>query len=144
MKIYTLTRLTRKIDEQRRIVIQGVEVRSRVVKILAVGLAPAGVVAAISSIVLGVYALFVFVAVEGAVYFLLEHRARSGLKLRTYQTIVDRSRSKVGTFSCCGKVFDPDGGGWERVVASALPVRHDPDAEMELLAGEPRPVEARR
>lgn len=128
MKVYTLTRLTRKIDEQRRVVIQGFEVRARLVKVALIGAVPAGLLAAMSATVLGVYAIVVFAAVEAAVYILLEARIRSGLRLRAYQDLLDRSRSKVGMFQVAGETVDPLGGDWGYVSASSRPrKRHEPD-----------------
>jgi len=121
VKVYTLTRLTRKIDEQRRVVIQGFEVRARLVKVVLIGAVPAALLAAISATVLGIYAILVFVLVEVAVYILIEARIRSGLRLRAYQDLLDRSRSKVGTFQVAGETVDPLGGDWGYVTASSRP-----------------------
>lgn len=121
MKVYTLTRLTRKIDEQRRVVIQGFEVRARLLKVVLLGAVPAAVLAAISATVLGIYAVMVFALAEIAVYVLIEARIRSGLRLRAYQDLLDRSRSKVGTFQVAGETVDPLGGDWGYVTASSRP-----------------------
>lgn len=125
MKVYTLTRLTRRIDEQRRVVIQGFEVRARLLKVLLVGLVPSVVIALAALTVIGTYSVLVFAAAEAGFYLLVERRARNGLRLRTYQTIVDRSRSRIGTFACCGLVVDPSGGEWGSLLSSSVPVPLD-------------------
>ena len=53
----------------------------------------------------GEYALVMIPVVEAAVFWLIETRARSGLRLRTYQTILDSQRAQIGTFFCCGRVI---------------------------------------
>ena len=143
MRVYTLTELTRKIDENRRIIIQGVELRARLLKVLLIGLAPSALVAAFTAPVLGLYALFVFAAGEAAAYWLLEHRARRGLRLRTYQALIDRTRSQVGSFACCGVAFDPLEVSWEGVVASSVPLRR-PDVDEAGEAWEPALTGTRR
>jgi len=131
VKVYTLTRLTRKIDEQRQVVIQGFEVRARLVKVVILGAVPAAVLAAISAAFLGIYAVLVFALVELAVYALIEKRIRSGLRLRAYQDLLDRSRSKVGTFQVAGETVDPLGGDWGYVTASSRPRKASRDDDID-------------
>jgi hypothetical protein len=70
----------------------------------------------------GEYALALIPAVEIAVFWLIEARARSGLRLRTYQTILDSQRAQIGTFFCCWRVIDPLAGRLGVIVASSIPV----------------------
>lgn len=128
MKVYTLTRLTRRIDEQRRVVIQGFEIRARVLKVVLIGAIPAAVVAGIAAAIVGIYSLFVFVAVDAAFYALLEVRTRRGLQLVYYKSILDRTRSKVGSFAVSGVVIDPLETTWGYVVASSRPATRPADS----------------
>jgi hypothetical protein len=119
--IYPLTGLTRTASEQRRVIIQGFDLRWRTFVIIA-GSSPAAVmVTAIAWTVVGQAAIFCMVIVPAVVYALVERRTRSGLQLRTYQHLVDRRRTGVGQFYICGQPFDPSALRWGRIAFSNVP-----------------------
>ena len=68
---------------------------------------------------LGVYALFVLIAVEGAAFWMIETRTRTGLELRRYQRFVDMRKSISGSFIMCGEVIDPHQNVFGYVVDSS-------------------------
>jgi hypothetical protein len=70
----------------------------------------------------GEYALALIPLIEAAVFWLVETRARTGLRLRTYQTILDSQRAQIGTFFCCWRTIDPLTGRLGVIVASSIPV----------------------
>ena len=121
MKVYTLTNLTRKSSSQRRVVIQGLDLPARGLIIAAIGFLPGLFASLIAYQLIGTYGFSMLFIIEGAVFWLIESRTRSGLHLRQYQSLLDRRRSNVGKFTCCGVQVDPLGGKWGTLVSSSMP-----------------------
>jgi hypothetical protein len=123
MRVFSLTRLTKGASANRRVVISGWDVPLRgflvFLAALPVGLALTAIFWVLFA---GEYALAVIPVVEIAVFWLVETRGRSGLRLRTYQTILDSQRAQIGTFFCCWRVIDPLAGRLGVIVASSIPV----------------------
>ena len=115
--------LTRRAASQRRVIVSGWDVPLRGFMIFLAALPVALAVTALLWVLFaGEYALAMIPVVEIAVFWLIETRTRSGLRLRTYQTILDSQRAQIGTFFCCWRVIDPLSGRLGVIVASSIPV----------------------
>ena len=120
--LHTLTALTgRDAGANRTIIIKGFEARRRTVVVLAIGAVPALFTAVILWSFIGQYAILALPAVEGATYFLIETRSRTGMQRRTYETLLDRKRSDAGQFTMCGRVINPDLHELGTVVKASVP-----------------------
>ncbi len=120
--LHTLTALTgRNAGANRTIIVQGFEARRRTVGVVVLGAIPAVVVTLALWTLIGQYAILALPAVEGAVWWLVEVRSRSGLQRRTYETLMDKKRSDAGQFTMCGRVINPDLHELGTVVASSVP-----------------------
>lgn len=137
MKVYSLTNLTRTSSSQRRVVIHGLDLPARGLVIALIGLLPGLLVSAIAYKIFGTYGFIMLPATEGGLFWLVESRTRGGLHLRQYQSLVDRRRSNVGKFTCCGVVVDPLSGKWGTLVSSStenlLPASHPKDDYSDVL-----------
>lgn len=120
-RVYSLTPLTRSVNLQRRIVIQGFDLPLRSVVISSVAVVPGALLAVILWPLLGTNALFAVPVVIGAAFWLVESRTRSGLQLRQYQRFMDMRRDVSGQFLLCGEIISPRGHQFGRVVASSMP-----------------------
>lgn len=151
MQVFTLSRLTRDVAAQRRVVIQGFDLPFRGLMIAGASFVPAVVVTIILWPLFGSLAIIAIPVVELAAFWLIETRTRSGLRLRRYQAFVDSRRSIAGKFVCCGEVIDPLHGVWGRVAASSIsvepflpPMPTRIDAVFETSAPSPRKKDAGR
>ena len=121
--MFSLSPLTRRAASQRRVIVSGWDVPLRGFMIFLAALPVALAVTALLWVLFaGEYALAMIPVVEIAVFWLIETRTRSGLRLRTYQTILDSQRAQIGTFFCCWRVIDPLSGRLGVIVASSIPV----------------------
>ena len=122
-RVFDLSPLTRRAASQRRVIVSGWDVPLRGFMIFLAALPGALAVTALLWVLFaGEYALVMIPLVEAAVFWLIETRARSGLRLRTYQTILDSQRVQIGTFFCCWRVIDPLSGRLGVIVASSMPI----------------------
>lgn len=121
MQVYTLTRLTRTANANRRVVIQGIDIPARGLLIAGLAAIPALIATVIAWAIVGELGVVMLPIVELAAFWLIETRSRSGLRLRRYQTFYDQHRSISGTFICCGVPIDPLHGTWATVAASSVP-----------------------
>lgn len=113
--VFDLTSLTRDAAEQRRIIIKTFDFNRLNFQVAALALPLAAIVAAMSMIVLGKYAVFVFVASEFGIFWLVRGRSRKGLHLTNLQRLRDKRKAKEGFF--IGDVpFEPDRSVWERLL----------------------------
>jgi hypothetical protein len=118
-----LSPLTRRATAHRRVVVSGFDVPLRGFLVCLAALPGALAVTALLWVLFaGEYALVMIPVVEAAVFWLIETRARSGLRLCTYQTILDSQRAQIGTFFCCWRLIDPLSGRLGVIVASSIPV----------------------
>lgn len=126
MQVFTLSRLTRNVAAQRRVVIQGFDIPARGLIIAGASLLPALAVTAIFWAFIGELAVVFIPIVELAAFWLIETRTRSGLQLRQYQAFMDKRRSIAGRFVCCGTIIDPLHGVWEDLVSSSIRAKSVP------------------
>ena len=95
-------------------------------------------------LLVGSWGLLVMVAVQLAVFQLVERRTRGGLHLRTYRALLDRRSGSraVGRFRCCGVTVDPAPSVFRTLTSASVPAqrrRRPTPAARVLDAGEPRP-----
>lgn len=119
---YLLTSMTGKeAGTDRTTVIGTVEMKMRTFWIGVIALVPGAILAGIFFPLLNAWSLLFIAAVEGAAFWLIEKRAKDGLKLRTYQAMFDKKRSDVGTFYLCGTPIDVSGTQFELIRTSTAP-----------------------
>jgi len=141
MQVYSLTELTRNASADRRVVIQGFDLPMRGLMIVGIAAIPALIVTIIGWVLVGEYAVLLFVGVEMAAYWLIETRSRRGLQLKRYQTILDRYRSIDGRFTCCGVEIDPLHGTWATIRSSSVHRPVTDSFDVESLYREPLPTQ---
>ena len=113
--VFDLTPLTRGAASERRIIIKTFDFNRLNFQVALMALPVAALVASISMIVLGKYAVFVFVAVEFGVFWLVRGRSRKGLHLTNLQRLRDKRKAKDG-FYIGDTPFNPDASTWERLL----------------------------
>lgn len=129
---YTLTNLTLRSNQQRRVVIHGFDVRRRTFIIFLAALLPGLILTGIFWVFVGSYAVIMFAVAQGAAFWFVEGRSNSGLRLRTYQTLLDKRRSTVGSFSMCGRPFDPTSVPKRTLTQSSVPVTDNSEPQDRL------------
>ncbi len=127
-QVYDLTPLTRSFKE-RRVVINGFDVSLRHLVVFVTGLLPCLVVVPILWAIIGEFALFALVLIEGVWFWLIVGRSATGTHEVNWRAIVRKRTSLNGKFVCCGKVVDPLHGTWGRLVPSSVPVHRHPLAQ---------------
>jgi len=137
--VYVLTDITRKANQNRRVVIQGFDVRWRTVVILGATAVPAIVLGIIGWSLAQQFGLILPPLFIGGAFYLIEHRTRTGLQLPMYRTILDRRRSSIGKFFMCGREIDPAAMPAVTLMASTVPVHRDHEALAENAMGIDRP-----
>ena len=121
--LYALTPMTgREAAEQRTVVIGTVEMNWRLWVILIAASPFALFATMIVWTVLGQYALVMLPTVLIAAAWLFYRRSTSGLRLRTYQTILDKRRAQSGDqFFLCGQPIDTSDAQFGRLMTTAVP-----------------------
>lgn len=120
-QVYALTALTREAGSARRVVILGFDAHLRGVVIAVAALALAAAPTFFAWLLIGPAALNVTGLIVAAAFYLVEHRTRSGLQLRTYQAMADRRNERIGQFICCGRRVHPNRTGIGTVRSSSMP-----------------------
>lgn len=119
--LHTLTALTgRDSNVNRTIVVQGFEARRRTVVVAAIGAVPGLLLTVILWGFIGEFAVLALPVAEGAAFWLIETRSRTGLQRRTYETLMDKKRSDAGQFYMCGRVIDPNLNELGTIMASTV------------------------
>lgn len=129
--MFSLTDLTgRNRDVNRTTVIGTVEMKWRVWIILLIGFPFAILVTLFAMPFLGITALIFLPIVEGGAVFLIHRRTKSGLKLRTYESLLDKQRSVINQYFLGGQPIDMSPAQFAVVYTSSAPNPHlDPNAE---------------
>lgn len=132
--MFMLTPMTGKeAAESRTVIISGFEVGFKTFVICCLAAFPGLILAIIFYPFLGSGALLMFPLAIGGCLYLFQSRSREGLKLRTWQTMVDKKKASVNQFFMCGVVIDLDDDGEFTVAANTVPaagtvLRARPDA----------------
>ena len=144
---YSLTGLTRAAGSNRRVIVQGFDMPFRGVLVAATAFA-VGLLPTIAAVLLvGSWGLLVMVAVQLAVFQLVERRTRGGLHLRTYRALLDKRAGSrtVGRFRCCGVTVDPAPAVFRTVTTASVPgITTAADALLARVLQVPGAVPARR
>jgi membrane glycosyltransferase len=102
-QVYSLTHLTgARRNEDRRTVIFAMEVRRYTVFVVSASVIASLVPTALLLVLVGPLALFVPAACIVAGIVLWDTRQRNGMKLRTYQAILDKRKAKNGVLYASG------------------------------------------
>lgn len=141
--MFSLTDLTgRNRDANRTTVIGTVEMKWRVWIILLIGF-PFAILATVFALpFLGITALIFIPIVEGAAVYLIHRRTKSGLKLRTYEAILDKKKAVINRYYLGGQPIDMDPAQYAVVYQSHAPnpnISEDHDGRQKFsLATAPR------
>ena len=121
--LFTLTKITgRRRTDDRTIIISSFEFNRRQFNVFLVGLIPTVLIAGVAATLIGVYALLVAALVMVAWFVLVERRSKTGLRTRTWQTLLDRRRTLAGKFIQSGVVIEDDFFDHYQVLHSAVPL----------------------
>ena len=123
MRIFCLTPLTRGAASQRRVVVQGFDIPARGLLIAGLAFVPAIIFTAIAWAFAGMLGLLVIPVTEVVAFWLIEARTRSGLRLRTYQALMDirKAKREAGRFFVAGREYDPLGEEWFVIQPGSTP-----------------------
>ena len=123
-QVYTLTKLTRSAGQSRRVVVAGFDAPLRGLVVTILALAVSAIPTMILWLAVGPLALVLSMLTVGAAFYLVEGRTRSGLRLRTYQAMIDKKRERIGQFMCCGQAVFPRMSGFGLFLQSSMPSPH--------------------
>lgn len=104
--VYDLTPMTRKADQGRRFVIGGFDIQKRTLLIGGVGFVPGAAITGLLYPMLGVWALLFIPFTMVMAFWLIEGRSSQGMKLRNWQTLLDKKKTRNGDFFICGHEID--------------------------------------
>ncbi|NDL60235.1 hypothetical protein [Phytoactinopolyspora mesophila] len=121
VSVYTLTTLMRA-NEQRRVVVSGIDLPQRHFWIFLLALPPSMAVTGIFWPLFGQLAVLAVPVVEAAAFGAFLGRSRRGLQLRVWQRLLDKRRSKSGRFLHCGVEVVLSECEWARIMSNAAPV----------------------
>jgi hypothetical protein len=142
-EVYTLTKFVRQAGASRRVVIASFDVPLRGAIITGCAVFASILPMTIAWALVGQLALLIPPLFIAAVFYLVEARTRSGLRLRNYQAMVDKKRAAIGEFICYGKPVDPTPSGWGLIMASSMPspyLKRGGDPSAHVIAGAPAPA----
>jgi hypothetical protein len=122
--LFDLTPLTRDAEQQRRVVIQRVDVEVRRVKVMLWAAPFSLLIGGMTYPLLKVYALLPMVAVELAAIWLFIERSRKGMRLTNFQTQRARRRAQTGMFFVGGRQIHPLDQQIVVLHRSSMPARH--------------------
>lgn len=123
-QVYTLTKLTRSAGQSRRVVVAGFDAPLRGLVVTILALAVSAIPTMILWLAVGPLALVLSMLTVGAAFYLVEGRTRSGLRLRTYQAMINKKRERIGQFMCCGQSVFPRMSGFGLFLQSSMPSPH--------------------
>ena len=115
----------------------GIDVPLRSLIVFLCGLVPAFLMAVFTYLIVGMFSVSILVIgiVEAIVFWFFERRVKTGLRLRTYQAILDERRQVGGVLTLCGIPIDPYGEPPMLIQRSAVLLKRDPRADVEQLFG---------
>lgn len=106
--LYDLTPITRNAAEKRRVVVQGWDIDRRIFVLFLAGLFPAGLAGLIAHQLIGMYAIFVILAIYTPIFWLFLGKHSKGLELVNWRHIKTKRESNDGYFMLRGDRMDPD------------------------------------
>lgn len=130
--LYLLTDMTgRASGSERTMIVATLEMKMRTFWIALAAAVPGLILTALFYPMVGLFAMAWLALTEAAAFFLIERRTADGLRLRTYQTLLDKKRSNQGTFYLCGQPIDVGGSEFGTIQQITAPVhREEQDADV--------------
>jgi hypothetical protein len=107
---------------ERTMIVATVEMKFRSFWIALIALVPGGILMAMFFPLINTWSVLWVVAVEIAAFFLIERRTAEGLRLRTYQAIVDKKKSNLNVFYLCGQPIEVEGTQYGTIQQITAPV----------------------
>lgn len=146
--MFTLTAMTgREASAHRTVVIGTVEMNWRVWMILLFTFPLALIVTLVLLPFVGITSLLAIPVIEGLAVFAIHRRSRSGMKLRTYQTFLDKRRSVLNQYFLGGQPIDLDLSNYQTIYSASVSSPFTPSRELDPLnppvVGADGPVEAK-
>lgn len=124
--LYLLTGMTgRTSGSERTMIVATVEMKFRSFWIALIALVPGGILAASFYPLIDSWALLWIALTEGAAFFLIERRSADGLRLRTYQGMLDKKRSSLNVFYLCGQPIEVEGTPYGTIQQITAPVHRE-------------------
>jgi hypothetical protein len=106
------------------------------VKVLGLGAVPALLAALVLWPLLGAWSLTALVLVEAGIWWLVESRDTTGLKVKHWRGLLDRRQARLGVLLVCGEPLVGKQGRRARLVSSAVRVPR-PEPSLDDLFGPP-------
>ena len=124
--LYLLTDMTgRASGSERTMIVATMEMKMRTFWIALAAAAPGLILTALFYPMIGIWAMVWLALTEGAAFFLIEKRTSDGLRLRTYQTLLDKKRSNKDTFYLCGQPVDVGSTQFGKIQQITAPVNRE-------------------
>jgi hypothetical protein len=127
--LYLLTGMTgRNSGSERTMIVATVEMKFRSFWIALIALVPGGILTAMFYPLIDIWAVLWIVVVEGAAFYLIERRSADGLRLRTYEAMLDKKNSNLNNFYLCGQKIQVEGtpyGTIQQITAPVNRVKND-------------------
>lgn len=124
--LYLLTDMTgRASGSERTMIVATLEMKMRTFWIGLAAAVPGLILTALFYPLVGIWALTWLVLTEAAAFFLIEKRTADGLRLRTYQTLLDKKRSNKDTFYLCGQPVDVGSTEFGKIQQITAPVHRE-------------------
>lgn len=119
--MFMLTPMTGKAAaESRTVIISGFEIGFKTFVLCCIGALPGLALAIVTYPLLGSGSILMIPVGILAILYLFQSRSRDGLKLRTWQTMVDKRKAAINQFFICGEAVDLDADGAFVVVANTV------------------------
>ncbi|HEX9087855.1 MAG TPA: hypothetical protein VF867_10045 [Arthrobacter sp.] len=122
--LYSLTPMTgRTSGSERTTVIGTVEMKWRTFWVSTLSLVPGGILSAMFYPFVNVWAFLWLPILMGGAFYLIERRSTDGLKLRTYEGLLDKKKSSVNQFFLCGQPIEVGAAEFGTIRQITVPVR---------------------
>lgn len=119
--LYDLTPLTRKVNEKRRVVVQGWDIDRRYFIIFLAGVPVVALLIAATFRFMGSYSMLMVPLVYVPMYWALATRSPHGLEMMQWRTVYEKRRSNNGHLMLRGKRLDPDRHAPRVLVSASVP-----------------------
>lgn len=125
--MFSLTPLTRNASQDRRITVQGFDLNRRHFFLALMGFPVGAILAASFWGMFGSYALLFTMFWYIALFWFVETRTSTGLRLRRYQALIDSKTSNTGQFVLCGAEVNPGESRETKILSASVPVTNRND-----------------
>jgi uncharacterized membrane protein len=121
-EVFTLTHLTRDLNESRRVTISGFEIQQKTFIICIAGFLPGVFVTLLAFPFFGINSILCIPLVIGIFFFFINYRVQSGLRLPLWDHIRTKKKSNVGTWVVAGQPVEPIFCRYYVISRSSVPV----------------------